>query len=312
MHILAICIDLSKAFDTIDHFKLLQKLNAYGIRGVANDLLKSYLTDRAQQVSVNGTLSDMEQVKFGVPQGSVLGPLLFLLYINDLKFGCNNLKMACKFILYADDTNMFIECEDLNTAFKNANQILKHVLFYMKTNLLHINLDKSCYMWFKFKRTKSCLCKTEDCAYFSKSNCTSNNKVKFKKCKQTEDTSTCFNESPIWIGKSKIKMVTDAKYLGVYLDQKLTWRVHIDKLSKKLASSIAVLKRISTYIPSDCRKSLYHTLFESHINYGISVWGKTCKRNIDTIFRLQKKCTRILFGDLDQFLDKYCTAARTQ
>ena len=126
----------------------------------------------------------------------------------------------------------------------------------MKTNLLHINLDKSCNMWFKFKRTKSCLSKTEDCAYFSKSNRTSSNKVKFRKCKQTEDTSTCFNKSPIWIGKSKIKMVTDAKYLGVYLDQKLTWRVHIDKLSKKLASSIAVLKRISTYIPSDCRKSL--------------------------------------------------------
>ena len=106
-------------------------------------------------------------------------------------------------------------------------------------------------------------------------------------------------------------MVTDAKYLGVYLDQKLTWRVHIDKLSKKLASSTAVLKRISTYIPSDCRKSLYHTLFESHTNYGISVWGNTCKRNIDTIFRLQKKCIRILFGDRDQFLDKYCTAAQT-
>ena len=107
-HILAIFIDLSKAFDTIDYFKLQQKLNAYGIRGVANDLLKSYLTDRAQQVSVNGTLSDMEQVKFGVPQGSVLGPLLFLLYINDLKLCCNNLKIACKFILYADDTNIFI------------------------------------------------------------------------------------------------------------------------------------------------------------------------------------------------------------
>ena len=126
-HILAIFIDLSKAFDTIYHFKLLQKLNAYGIRRVANDLLKSYLTDRAQQVSVNGTLSDMEQVKFDVPQGSVVGPLLFLLYINDLKFCCNNLKIACKFILYTDDTNIFIECEDLNTACKDANQILQHV-----------------------------------------------------------------------------------------------------------------------------------------------------------------------------------------
>ena len=104
-HILGIFIDLSKAFDTIDHSTLLTKLERYGIRGNANSLIKSYLSNGTQHIEVLGEKSDPLMIKYGVPQGSVLGPLLFLLYINDIS-NCSNLGI---FVLFADDTNIFVE-----------------------------------------------------------------------------------------------------------------------------------------------------------------------------------------------------------
>ena len=144
MHVLAIFIDFSKAFDTIDHKILLHKLWYYGIRGNAHDLLQDYLSKRTQYTSVLNEESDKALVVYGVPQGSVLGPLLFLIYINDL-INCSEL--SC-FVLFADDTNIFVSGKTYNEAAIKANIILDAVTKYTVANKLHINLEKTCFMHF--------------------------------------------------------------------------------------------------------------------------------------------------------------------
>ena len=149
-HVLGIFIDLSKAFDTIDHSSLLVKLNRYGIRGNAHSLLKSYLSNRVQYTEVLGEKSDPLIVQYGVPQGSVLGPLLFLLYINDI----SNSSDLAVFILFADDTNIFIQGNTIEEVYRKGNKVLSAVRKYMLLNKLHINMSKCCYIHFR-PNTKS-------------------------------------------------------------------------------------------------------------------------------------------------------------
>ena len=189
------------AFDTISHDKLITKLNNYGIRGNALKLIKSYLSNRKQYVSVLDENSSTLPVLFGVPQGSVLGPLLFLLYINDICNVSNN----GKFILFADDTNIFVAAVSKSAAYSAANCILTSVQNYMKCNLLHINKKKCCYIYFSPKKGKN-----------------------------SEENSDDLHLS---IDGTIIKRVRQAKFLGVTIDDQLNWNPHIELLNKKLKSA---------------------------------------------------------------------------
>ena len=137
-------IDLKKAIDTVNHSILLRKLEHYGIRGVALDWFTSYLLGRKQYVSVNGHISGYCEITFGVPQGSVLGPLLFLIYINDLP----SVSKSLAFYLFADDTNIYFEASDLFTLQKVLNRELRHVKKWLDANKLSLNIDKTNFVVF--------------------------------------------------------------------------------------------------------------------------------------------------------------------
>ena len=145
-----IFIDLQKAFDTVDHKILLHKLGYYGIRGSANEWFRSYLTDRKQYVSINGVESKTTTMKYGVPQGSVLGPLLFLVYINDLH---KSIKY-CTTRHFADDTNLLIKNKSLKQLNKHVNIDLRNLCKWLKSNKISLNASKTELLLFRHPNKK--------------------------------------------------------------------------------------------------------------------------------------------------------------
>ena len=174
----------------------------------------------------------------------------------------------------------------VEAASSKAILILEVVHGFMKSNLLHINLGKCCYMYFKPPSRKL-----------------------FGTCARTRP----YERIPkIEINGHTIKEVDQTKFLGIIIDNKLTWLPHVENLHKKLKSATGTIRRIRHNIPKENYKSLYFSLFESHMNYGITLFGGIGKTHLDRLFRVQKHCVRLLFGDLDKYLDKFKTCARAR
>ena len=269
--VIGVFLDFSKAFDTVVHRILLRKLEHYGIRGKALDLLTNYLSNRKQFVCVDGIKSDLLDITNGVPQGSVLGPLLFLLYINDLVYSqCKCTSRTCmsnctetaSFILFADDTNLFVNGNDIISVASKTNLIISNIKRYLEANYLHINIKKSNFIHFTSPRSK---------------------KEKF-------------GTNLIMFDSQPLIKVTETKFLGVIIDEKLDWKSHIKYIGKKVSSTTRSLWEMRRIITKSLRNSVYNALVNSHLSYAISVWGSGANvSKLKPLFTIQKRCLRNLF-----------------
>ena len=187
MYCSGIFLDLCKAFDTVNHKILLTKLEYYGIRGVSNDWFSSYLSNRRQFVSLSGINSDYQTITCGVPQGSVLGPLLFLLYINDMP-KCSNI---LEFHLFADDTNLFLNNPNILNLETDLNIELEKVSQWLYANKLSLNIDKTNFVVFHSPQRR------------------------------------IMHNMNLRISNTSIKSDTRVKYLGLILDSNLNWKAYI-------------------------------------------------------------------------------------
>jgi hypothetical protein len=286
-HIIGIFIDLSKAFDTINHNLLFTKLEMYGIRGIVLTLIKNYLENRDQHTKFHTEISGKKVIKYGVPQGSVLGPLLFLIYINDIINSSNE----GHFVLFADDTNIFIVADTIEEAYQKANIVLLDVHKYLLANQLHINLSKCTYMHFSPTLAP-------------------NNRLTCARTRQYDE----HKNLTLSVNSKKIKKVDCVRFLGVIIDDKLNWSKHIEHLEKKLLSCIVLIKRIKDCIPKSQYLTIYHSLFLSHLTYCISSWGGVAPNKLQKIFATQKRCIRLLFGKIISFdhPEFYLTCARVR
>lgn len=247
-------LDLSKAFDLVDHALLLIKLDAYGIRGTINNLIKSYISNRSQLVEVDGVQSDKVYINYGVPQGSVLGPLLFLLFVNDLP----DIENSKQLVMFADDNSYLSAKKNISDTILDAQLMLNKFIAWFNQNKLFVNASKTVFINFT-PRLKN----------ISESYLIKNN------------------------GRT-IEQVANTKFLGLYLDNSLSWETHIDAICKKISSSCFALYRLRQISSNNVMLSFYYALIYSRLKYGILFWG--CSHHSIRAFRLQKKAVRTIVG----------------
>ena len=252
-----VLVDFKKAFDLVDHQILLNKLEIYGIKDEALQWFNTYLTNRKQQVKINNSKSDFKHISCGVPQGSILGPLLFLLFINDLPLYTNNVFTD----LYADDTTLYDVQDSMEQIENNLQTALNNLHIWCRGNGMILNSLKTKVMLVTTNQKRQRL---------------SNDNLDLK-----------FNNETL-------NMISNDKILGVFVDNNLTWSDHIKYLTKKIASSTWLLSKIKKFLSQDHRVQFYKSYIQPHIDFCSIVWGSSSDSNKLKIFKLQKRACKII------------------
>lgn len=250
--IISVFLDFKRAFETVDHEILLMKLKSYGIDGVENDWFRSYMENRKQQTNFENEISNCRENTYGVPQGSVLGPLLFILYINDIQNALEN----CKINLFADDALLTYSSKDYNSAVLKVNSDLKLIHTWLNANKLKLNINKTKFMTLSYKPV--------------------------------------ITRNVIAINDDAIEQVTTFKYLGVVIDNKLTFKDHIEKIIKKVSSNVGLLYRLSPKLTKSARLTIYQSVIKPHLEYCSSVLFLCNNCDVNKLQVLQNKAMRII------------------
>ena len=250
-------IDLSKAFDSVDHGLLLLKLQHLGCDTNALSWFDAYLSNRVQRTVVNGVLSDRMYIDVGVPQGSILGPLLFVIFINDLA----SISPSIDIDMYADDTTLTTSSNTALNIESTLNREIKLISEWMKVNNLILNTNKTKFMLIGTRQ----------------------------RLNKMGPVSVLINEAPV-------ERVTRYKSLGLLVDECLTWNDHVDYITRKINSKLGILKRIKPCLPLPQLQLIYKSLILPHIDYCSTVWGQRFLYHTIKLDKLQNRAARIILS----------------
>ena len=257
LYTVALFLDLSKAFDTLEHTVLLKKLDKYGIRGTAKEWFKDYLTNRKVRTKCNVAssgkteYSEYSDLSYGTPQGSCLGPLIFIIFTNDIHKQLHQSRS----LLFADDTTIYKSHRNLKYLTWCIEDDMKRITTWFRINKLTLNLEKTVCILFQ---------------------------------KQGQE-----KEISIQVGEMTIRNTKETKFLGLWIDENLRWNTHIQKLILKLSRNMNLIKYNQYMMPTHTKKLIYHSHIASHIQYGLLLWGNNAtEEQLNKLQKLQTKCLK--------------------
>ena len=260
---LTILCDLSKAFDVISREILLKKLEHNGIRGIANTWIANYLSDRYQYVAIDNGISSSLEINCGVPQGSILGPLLYLIYVNDISTSTN-----CKILSFADDTSICMSDSNIKHLYETGNCEIAKVFDWFCANRLSLNPLKTKFIVFNPPKISA-----------------------------TFDNIDNIDLKINGISLEKISTNSNDKYtkfLGLHVDDNLTWEHHINQVNNKISRALYAIKQVRHFLPNKTLQTLYYSMIHPHLCYGLLAWGNSNLKFLNRTIKLQKRAIRLI------------------